>query len=69
MVMESLLRAFPQAERLEAGLRLAMGGGSVWLAPVAARAAVQIRAEGGSEEIAAELCDIVSQKIKEVDHL
>ncbi len=68
-VMEALLRAFPQAERLEAGLRLTIGGGSVWLAPAAARAAVQIRAEGGSEEIAAELCDTVSRKIKEVDHL
>ena len=68
-VLETLTRAYPKAERLEAGLRVTMDGGSVYLAPAAARASVLIRAEGGSEEIAAELCDIVSQKIKEVDHL
>lgn len=68
-VMEALSQAFPQAENMGEGIRVRLGEGSVWLAPMTARASLQIRAEGPTEEFAAELCDIITQKVKDGGHL
>lgn len=61
--MERLSRAFPQAENMGEGLRVQLGGGWVWLAPMADRCALRLRAEAATQEFAAELCDVISQKI------
>lgn len=62
--MERVIRAFPQAENMGEGLRVALGEGWVWLAPLAERSALRLRAEASTQEFAAELCEIISQKIK-----
>lgn len=62
--MEQLSKAFPQAEDMGEGLRIRLGEGWVWLAPMAGRSALQLQAEASSQEFAAELCEIISQKVK-----
>ena len=62
--MEQLSRAFPQAEDMGEGLRIRLGEGWVWLAPMAGRSALRLQAEASTQEFAAELCDIISEKVK-----
>lgn len=62
--MERLSKAFPQAEDMGEGLRVRLGEGWVWLAPMENRCALRLQAEASTQEFAAELCDIISQKIK-----
>ncbi|MCC8181552.1 MAG: hypothetical protein LIO45_01010, partial [Clostridiales bacterium] len=67
--MEALNRDFPHAQSTGEGLRIPVGEGSVWLAPVSGRSALSLRAEGPSQEFAAELCDIITEKVKQQKHL
>lgn len=62
--MEQFSQAFPQAEDMGEGMRVHLGEGWVWLAPMATRSALWLRAEASTQEFAAELCDVISEKIK-----
>ena len=62
--MEQISKAFPQAEDMGEGLRIRLGEGWVWLAPMAGRSALRLQAEASTQEFAAELCDIISEKVK-----
>ncbi|MCD8383071.1 MAG: NTP transferase domain-containing protein [Clostridiales bacterium] len=67
--MDALARDFPRARSTGEGVRIPVGEGSVWLAPVSGRSALSLRAEGPSEEFATELCDIITEKVKQQKHL
>ncbi|MCD7945509.1 MAG: hypothetical protein LUF81_02705 [Clostridiales bacterium] len=67
--MDGLTRDFPQARSVGEGLRIPVGEGSVWVAPVSGRPALSLRAEGPSDEFAAELCDVITEKAKQQKHL
>ncbi|MCD7802441.1 MAG: NTP transferase domain-containing protein [Clostridiales bacterium] len=67
--MDGLTRDFPHARSAGEGLRIPVGEGSVWVAPVSGRSALSLRAEGPSQEFAAELCDFITEKAKQRKHL
>lgn len=68
-VMEQLNRCYPEAERTGAGIRLRFGGGSVFLAPRSRYSALKIFAEAAETEAAAELCDFIRNRVRELDSL
>ncbi|MCD7761539.1 MAG: NTP transferase domain-containing protein [Clostridiales bacterium] len=67
--MDGLTRDFPHAESSGEGVHIPVGEGSVWVAPVSGRSALSLRAEGPSDEFAAELCDFITEKAKQQKHL
>ena len=65
-VMQTLAREQPRASQGE-GLRLHVGGGWVYLVPLARRPALRVMAEGPDLEIAAELCDFYAGRAAQAD--
>ena len=68
-VMGALSRRFPDARRMERGMRVDLDRGSVWVAPAGDREALRLAAEGPEPEIAAELCDFMAQEAARWDSL
>lgn len=68
-VMGALSKRFPDARRMEHGMRVDLEGGSVWVAPAGKREALRLAAEGPREEIARELCDFMAQEARQWDCL
>lgn len=68
-VMGALSKRFPDARRMEHGMRVDLEGGSVWVAPAGKREALRLAAEGPREEIARELCDFMVQEARQWDCL
>lgn len=66
-LMEELHRVYPNAENLGAGIRVRMGGGSVYLAPRNRYSALKIAAEAASVEAAQELCNFMEEQAKRLD--
>ena len=65
-VMQTLAREQPRASQGE-GLRLHVGGGWVYLVPLARRPALRVMAEGPDLEIAADLCDFYAGRAAQAD--
>ena len=61
-VMGALARRFPDARRLERGMRVDLAEGSVWVAPAGGEEALRLTAEGPRVEIARELCDFMARE-------
>ena len=68
-VMGALSRQFPDARRMERGMRVDLEGGSVWVAPAEDREALRLTAEGPEAETAAELCDFMAREASRCDGL
>lgn len=66
-LMEALHQAYPNAEALGSGIRVRMGGGSVYLVPRNRVSALKIAAEAASAEAAEELCAMMRRKTQELD--
>lgn len=66
-LMEELNRVYPNAENLGTGIRVRMGGGSVYLAPRNRYAALKIAAEASSVEAAEEICAFMEEQAKRLD--
>ncbi len=65
-VMRALASTQENAELVE-GLRAKVGRGWVHVAPMPGRRALRITAEGGSEELASEICDFYLEAAKKID--
>ncbi len=65
-IMRALAASHRDAELIE-GFRTKIGGGWVHVSPLAGLRALRITAEGYSEEIAAEICDMFSKQTKKMD--
>ena len=68
-VMGALSKRFPDARRMEHGMRVDLEGGSVWVAPAGNQEALRLAAEGPKAEIARELCDFMAQEACQWDSL
>ncbi len=66
-LMEAFHRVYPQAESLGSGIRVKVGGGTVYLVPRNRYSALKIAAEAASAEAAEELCGFVKAQAKELD--
>ncbi len=65
-VMRALAEQSSQSEQGQ-GLRLRVGTGWVTVAPLTARSALRIIAEGEDMETAAELCDVIKKRVQKLD--
>ncbi len=65
--LEALAAASPAAQREGQGVRLPVGAGWVYLAPMTRRAALRVIAEATDAETARELCRAYEERIKELD--
>lgn len=65
--LEALAAASPAAQREGRGVRLPVGVGWVYLAPMTRRAALRVIAEATDAETARELCRAYEERIKELD--
>ena len=68
-VMGALSKRFPDARRMEHGMRVDLEGGSVWVAPAGNQEALRLAAEGPEAEIARELCDFMAREASQWDCL
>lgn len=68
-VMGALSKRFPDARRMEHGMRVDLEGGSVWVAPAGNQEALRLAAEGPEAEIARELCDFMAREASQWDRL
>lgn len=68
-VMGALSQQYPDARRMKQGMRLKTKDGSVWIAPANDREALQVVTEGARTEIALELCDFITDKVRKWDAL
>ena len=70
-IMEHLSKSngVMQQKGTESGLHFHLRSGHVYLAPLTRRAAIRIIGEGQSTEIASELCDLFTEKIKKADQI
>lgn len=68
-VMGAISEQFPDARRMEQGMRLELEGGSVWVSPAADREALRVAAEGARAETAQELCDFITNEAGKWDAL
>lgn len=66
-LMQALYEAEPNAQQAGEGLRLNVGEGWVYIAPLTRRASLRIVGEGFDTETAQELCDFYAKKAKELD--
>ncbi len=68
-IMRRFTESYPQAESTGEGLRVSLGSGTVFLSPRNRLSALKISAEAANAEIALELCDFISNRVKELDTL
>lgn len=68
-VMGALAKRFPEARRMENGMRVELERGSVWVSPTGNQEALRVAAEGAQAEIARELCDFMAEQAREWDCL
>lgn len=68
-VMQKFTEGYPDAESTGEGLRIRLGGGSVFISPRSRFSALKISAEASNAEIAGELCDFISNRARELDGL
>lgn len=68
-VMGALAKRFPDARRMENGMRVDLEHGSVWVSPTGDQEALRVTAEGKQMEIAQELCDFFTEQAKQWDSL
>lgn len=66
-VMQALYQAEPEAEQAGEGLRLKVGSGWVYIAPLTRRPALRVVGEGFDAELARELCDFYVEKARRLD--
>lgn len=66
-VMQALRKTGLRAQPVGEGIRIPSGGGWAYLTPLARRSALRVTGEGPEMEIAAELCDFYSGKVRELD--
>lgn len=68
-VMGALAKRFPDARRMENGMRVNLEHGSVWVSPTGDQEALRVTAEGKQMEIAQELCDFFTEQARQWDTL
>jgi mannose-1-phosphate guanylyltransferase/phosphomannomutase len=66
-LMQALYRAEPKAEQAGEGLRLKVGSGWVYIAPLTRRPALKVVGEGFDAELAEELCNFYVEKARKLD--
>ncbi len=66
-MMQALYETEPEARQAGEGLRLNVGDGWVYIAPLTRRPSLRVVGEGFTEETAAELCDFYTRRVRELD--
>ena len=66
-VMQALYQSEPEARQEGEGLRLKVGSGWVYIAPLTRRCALRVVGEGFDAELAGELCDFYLEKVRRLD--